>query len=91
MSKFIFSKESRDKLNAYAQSIESSASRAQCYNLASLKSDLSIAETISLDHFQHASALRAAKIAVDAGVAREIKSNDFTFGTFVFEDSSTLK
>ena len=91
MPRFVFSLESRNKLNAYAQSIEPSSSRAQCYQLANLKGDSSIADAIAQDHYQRASALRVARLAVAAGVAEEFNATEYTFGTFVFEDDSKLK
>ncbi|MGR2849165.1 hypothetical protein ABMX62_19160 [Vibrio vulnificus] len=91
MTRFVFSLESRKKLNAYAQSIEPSSARAQCYQLANLKGDSSIADAIAQDHYQHASALRAARLVVEAGAAEEINATKYMFGTFVFEDESQLK
>lgn len=88
--KFAFSNESRRKLEQHAQTLPPSTDRAMCYRLTQLKGDC-IATAIANDHASVDGPLRAATLAVQAGVAREIPDkNPLYFGAFVFEDDSQI-
>jgi hypothetical protein len=67
--------------------------RASCYRIASykLENGESIAERLERDHRSQDGALRDAHLMMQAGCAKEInKKNDIEYGTYVFEDESTL-
>lgn len=91
MFDFVFSIASRKRLTAYAQTLPPSQARAQCYQLARLKGDGSIAQAIKDNHVTMDGALRAASLVVNAGIAKETHAKQLDYyGTFVFEDESTL-
>ena len=84
------------KMQTYAQTLEAGTRRAQAYNIASQLKDLnleenSIAEMMINDHRDSSSALRHAKLLVEAGLGfvTENKQKGF-YGVTTFIDGSTL-
>ena len=75
---------------AYAQTLAPSTARTQCYRIASLAASGSIAEALKQDHRSADGALRAARLMVQAGCAKEEGASRWFYGTFVFEDGSIL-
>lgn len=79
-------------MQSHALTLKPSTDRAQCYTIANytLTSGESIADRLCRDHSSSDGALRAAAIMVDAGCATESNAKDHCFGTFHFEDGSSI-
>ena len=80
------------KMMEYAAKLPAGTVRAQCYHIAELVygNSESIADAIRNDHSSRESYLRASQLMVDAGCAEEINAKPNCYGTFVFQDGSTL-
>ena len=85
-------KNTKNKMLAYALTLNPSAVKAQCLHIAGLKIGKTecIAQVISGDHTTQNGALRAATLMVSAGCAKEVNAKKNCYGTFVFEDESKL-
>lgn len=82
----------RNKMFTYADNLAPSSKRAQCLRIGyyKLNDGESIAEHLRADHSESSGPLRAAELMSNAGCAHEIGGENNTYGTFVFEDGSTL-
>lgn len=86
-------KNTKNAMIKYASTLKASYERAQCYTISSYKliDKETIADVLEKNHRSQDGALIAADLMVQAGCAKEInKKNDLMFGTYVFEDGSTL-
>lgn len=84
--------DTKDKMLKYAETLPPSTARAQCIRIANLSIDGNLAQTIKNDHSSFDGALRAAELMVWAGAAEYIANPEKPniYGTFTFEDGSTL-
>jgi hypothetical protein len=83
-------KYTKNKMIEFAQSLPPSSDRAKCYEIANLRVKTTIAEAISQAHRSADGPQQMAALMVRAGCAREVGAHDHFYGTFVFEDKSTL-
>jgi len=84
-------KNTKLKIEKYAQTLTPGADRAQCLTIANLIiGNQSIATALKEDHRSADGALRAANLMKDAGCASEEVRKKGCYGTFTFEDGSTL-
>jgi len=82
--------QTKNKLISYAQTLTEGSSRAQCYHIASLTVNETIANTLKMDHSSQDGHLRAARLMVYAGCAKEVIKRAGLFGKFTFEDGSSF-
>ena len=84
------------KMQAYAQTLEAGTRRAQAYNISAKLKDLdinesTIAEMMINDHRDSSSALRHAKLLVEAGLGFVTENKQkHLYGVTTFIDGSTL-
>ena len=85
-------KKTQKSLVAYASTLEPSALKAQCGNIANytLNEGETIADRLYRDHSSSDGHLRAAQLMKDAGCATEAGAKNNCFGTFTFEDGSSF-